>query len=115
MSVCLTLQSEAHTLFVRLLASQEYEPAVGRVLVFSIDGQGADRKVNLVAEEETRGPVYALNGFNGKLLAGINSKVRGRRIILSPSVIFAAARAAFKLPIYRGHCLGWKAVISSFT
>ena len=56
---------------------QEYEPTVGRLLVFCIEGQGAERKVNLVAEEETRGAVYVLNGFNGKLLAGINSKVRG--------------------------------------
>lgn len=55
---------------------QESEPAVGRILVFSVEGQGAERKVNLVAEDETRGAVYVLNGFNGKLLAGINSKVR---------------------------------------
>lgn len=56
---------------------QECEPAVGRLLVFSVEGQGAERKVNLVAEVETRGAVYVLNGFNGKLLAGINSKVCG--------------------------------------
>lgn len=54
---------------------QEPEPAVGRLLVFSVEGQGAERKVNLAAEVETRGSVYVLNGFNGKLLAGINSKV----------------------------------------
>lgn len=54
---------------------QETEPTVGRLLVFSVDGQGAERKVTLVAEEETRGAVYVMNGFNGKLLAGINSKV----------------------------------------
>lgn len=54
---------------------QECEPGVGRLLVFSVEGQGTDRKVNLVAEVETRGAVYVLNGFNGKLLAGINSKV----------------------------------------
>lgn len=55
---------------------QEPEPAAGRLLVFSVEGEGAERKVNLVAEAETRGGVYVLNGFNGKLLAGINSKVR---------------------------------------
>lgn len=54
---------------------QECEPAVGRLLVFSVEGEGAERKVNLVAEVETRGAVYVLNGFSGKLLAGINSKV----------------------------------------
>lgn len=58
-----------------LCCGQECEPAVGRLLVFSVEGQGAERKVNLVAEVETRGAVYVLNGFNGKLLAGINSKV----------------------------------------
>lgn len=56
---------------------QECEPAVGRLLVFSVDGQGAERRVTLVAEEETRGAVNVLNAFNGKLLAGINSKVSG--------------------------------------
>lgn len=56
---------------------QECEPAVGRLLVFSVDGQGAERRVTLVAEEETRGAVNVLNAFNGKLLAGINSKVCG--------------------------------------
>ncbi|CAN0325980.1 unnamed protein product, partial [Laminaria digitata] len=55
---------------------QEFEPAVGRLLVFSVDGQGAERRVTLVAEEETRGSVNVLNAFNGKLLAGINSKVQ---------------------------------------
>lgn len=49
-----------------------------------MEGQGAERKVNLVAEVETRGAVYVLNGFNGKLLAGINSKVRAR--LLPPSL-----------------------------
>lgn len=60
---------------VSFCCEQECEPAVGRLLVFSVEGQGAERKVNLVAEVETRGAVYVLNGFNGKLLAGINSKV----------------------------------------
>lgn len=58
-----------------LAADQECEPAVGRLLVFSVEGQGAERKVDLAAEVETRGAVYVLNGFNGKLLACINSKV----------------------------------------
>ncbi|CAM9095121.1 unnamed protein product [Ectocarpus sp. 4 AP-2014] len=54
----------------------ECEPAVGRLLVFSVEGQGAERKVDLAAEVETRGAVYVLNSFNGKLLACINSKVQ---------------------------------------
>ena len=34
-----------------------------------------DGKLQLVAEKEVKGAVYNLNAFNGKLLAGINSKV----------------------------------------
>lgn len=74
---------------------QESEPAVGRLLVFSVDGQGAERKVNLVAEEEARGSVYVLNGFNGKLLAGINSKVCD--VWCVPSYLRHTS-------IYRGNC-----------
>ncbi|CAN0480475.1 unnamed protein product, partial [Discosporangium mesarthrocarpum] len=54
---------------------QDYEPSVGRLLVFSVEGEGVERKVTLVTECVTRGAVYVLNSFNGKLLAGINSKV----------------------------------------
>ena len=85
---------------------QECEPAVGRLLVFSVEGQGAERKVNLVAEVETRGAVYVLNGFNGKLLAGINSKVctlflalslRGAHSILVAVFVFINFAAPFLL------------------
>jgi hypothetical protein len=47
------------------------EPSRGRVLVFEV----ADNKLKVVGEVETKGAVYSLNAFNGKLLAGINSKV----------------------------------------
>jgi hypothetical protein len=32
------------------------------------------------AEKETKGAVYNLNAFNGKLLAGVNNKVTGVQI-----------------------------------
>lgn len=35
-----------------------------------------DGKLSLVAEKETKGAVYNLNPFNGKLLAGINQKIQ---------------------------------------
>jgi len=54
----------------------EYEPTNGRILVFSVEGEGIASKVSLATEQETRGAVYCLNSFNGKLLAGINSKVQ---------------------------------------
>jgi len=73
----------------------EQEPTKGRILVFQVaenianktqatpTGNGpaggasgeSGRKLILVAEKQTRGAVYSLNSFNGKLLAGINSEV----------------------------------------
>lgn len=84
--------------------AQEYEPSVGRLLVFSVEGQGTERKINLVAEEETRGSVYVLNGFNGKLLAGINSKVRhmpcnGQSLIFAVASISELAEDDLQQPI----------------
>ncbi len=49
----------------------ESEPSRGRVLVFGV----TDRKLVLAAEKEVKGAVYALNAFNGKLLASVNSRV----------------------------------------
>ncbi len=73
----------------------EQEPNKGRILVFEVadkplaEGKPAaeqlapeqlapspGRRLTLVAEKQTRGAVYSLNAFNGKLLAGINSKVK---------------------------------------
>lgn len=47
------------------------EPSRGRILIFSV----GDNKLKLAAEAETKGAVYSLLSFTGKLLAGINSKV----------------------------------------
>ena len=33
-------------------------------------------KLQLIAEKETKGAVYSLNAFNGKLLAAINQKIQ---------------------------------------
>ena len=38
--------------------------------------QVVDDKLQLVAEEETKGAVYTLNGFHGKLLASVNARVQ---------------------------------------
>ena len=46
---------------------------LGRILVFYMSD---DREVQLVSEKGTKGAVYVLNAFNGKLLAGINNKVQ---------------------------------------
>uniref|UniRef100_A0A2P2KL79 Uncharacterized protein MANES_06G061000 n=3 Tax=Rhizophora mucronata TaxID=61149 RepID=A0A2P2KL79_RHIMU len=51
---------------------EENEPSKGRVLVFIVE----DGKLQLIAEKETKGAVYSLNAFNGKLLAAINQKIQ---------------------------------------
>ncbi|KAG6419373.1 hypothetical protein SASPL_121593 [Salvia splendens] len=51
---------------------EENEPTKGRVLVFTVE----DGKLQLIAEKETKGAVYSLNAFNGKLLAAINQKIQ---------------------------------------
>ncbi|ONI11113.1 hypothetical protein PRUPE_4G088300 [Prunus persica] len=51
---------------------EENEPTKGRILVFTVE----DGKLQLVAEKETKGAVYSLNAFNGKLLAAINQKIQ---------------------------------------
>jgi DNA damage-binding protein 1 len=50
----------------------EAEPSRGRLLVLSVQ----DNNLKLVAELETKGAVYSLASFSGKLLAGVNSKVQ---------------------------------------
>nr|CCA20849.1 predicted protein putative [Albugo laibachii Nc14] len=54
---------------------EEAEPHQGRILVFTVSGIHGDRRLQLVTEKEVKGSVYCLNAFNGKLLAGVNSKV----------------------------------------
>ncbi|VVB07861.1 unnamed protein product [Arabis nemorensis] len=51
---------------------EENEPTKGRILVFVVE----DGRLQLIAEKETKGAVYSLNAFNGKLLAAINQKIQ---------------------------------------
>ncbi|CAL5412555.1 unnamed protein product [Camellia sinensis] len=51
---------------------EENEPTKGRILVFIVE----DQKLQLIAEKETKGAVYSVNAFNGKLLAAINQKIQ---------------------------------------
>ena len=51
----------------------EDEPHLGRILIFSVT---EGRQITLMAEQEVKGAVYSLCIVSeGKLLAGINSKV----------------------------------------
>ena len=51
---------------------EEVEPTRGRILVFQVTND----QLTLVAEKDVKGAVYTLASFNGKVLAGINSKVQ---------------------------------------
>eukprot|EP00644_Phytophthora_capsici_P007270 jgi/Phyca11/546802/estExt2_Genewise1Plus.C_PHYCAscaffold_220420 len=55
---------------------EEAEPHQGRILVFAVTGIHGERKLQLVTEKEVKGAVYCLNSFNGKVLAGVNSKAQ---------------------------------------
>lgn len=52
----------------------EEEPTKGRILVFSVS-DNTNKNIKLITEKSVKGAVYALESFNGKLLATINSKV----------------------------------------
>ncbi|KAL9818275.1 putative transcription factor WD40-like family [Arabidopsis thaliana] len=51
---------------------EENEPTKGRILVFIVE----EGRLQLITEKETKGAVYSLNAFNGKLLAAINQKIQ---------------------------------------
>jgi len=51
---------------------EDSEPKIGRLIIFT----WADGKLTQIAEKETKGGVYVVKSFNGKLMATINSTVR---------------------------------------
>ncbi|KAL2930575.1 DNA damage-binding protein 1a [Bienertia sinuspersici] len=55
-----------------VFVGSSYGDSQGRILVFVVE----DGKLQLIAEKETKGAVYSLNAFNGKLLAAINQKIQ---------------------------------------
>lgn len=65
-----------------MIITDEEEPSRGRILVFEIIGEkeGEDRRLNLAFEIETKGAVFTLVGMDGKLVAGVGSKVRLNKI-----------------------------------
>lgn len=52
----------------------EEEPTQGRILLFAVRDSGS--RLELVAEKDTRGAVFVVLPFQGKLLACVNSKVQ---------------------------------------
>ncbi|EIE24281.1 hypothetical protein COCSUDRAFT_28729 [Coccomyxa subellipsoidea C-169] len=55
-----------------ITVAEEPEPTKGRILVFGAKGG----KLSLVCEKEVKGAAYNLHPFQGKLIAGINSRVQ---------------------------------------
>lgn len=53
----------------------EYEPSLGRLLVFGVEGDGAERKVHLMAEMELPGAGYSVSAYKGQMIATCNSSV----------------------------------------
>lgn len=59
------------------IVPNEQEPSQGRLLVFQVETNSeGGRIVTLVAEKDTKGPVYSLAEMNTKLVAGVNHKVQ---------------------------------------
>ncbi|CAM9656294.1 unnamed protein product, partial [Phaeothamnion confervicola] len=76
----------------------QQDPRAGRILVFCVEGVGADRRVHLAAETRTAGAVYCLSAAEGRLLAGVNSRVCMYRWAPRRGAAgAAAARAALEL------------------
>lgn len=64
--------SQYYVVGTALVVPDESEPKQGRIVIF----QYVDGKLQQITEKEVRGACYCLAGFNGKILAGINSTVR---------------------------------------
>ena len=56
---------------------EEQEPSKGRILVFEVLGNREEnnRRFHLAVEKDVKGAVFSLVVMNGKLVAGIGSKV----------------------------------------
>lgn len=56
---------------------EEQEPSRGRILVFEVQGEreGDGRRLHLAMEKESKGAVFSMVAMNGRLVAGIGSKV----------------------------------------
>mmetsp|Transcript_17313 Transcript_17313/g.25961 ORF Transcript_17313/g.25961 Transcript_17313/m.25961 type:complete len:1013 (-) Transcript_17313:81-3119(-) len=52
----------------------EDEPSRGRILIIRVNAD--TQTLHIVGKAETKGTVYCLEGFNGRLLAGVNSVVQ---------------------------------------
>ncbi len=54
------------------VVNEEIEPSRGRILIFEIT---SDRRINLVCERDTTAAVFSLAMLQGRLAAGLGSKV----------------------------------------
>ncbi|KAI8467206.1 MAG: mono-functional DNA-alkylating methyl methanesulfonate N-term-domain-containing protein [Monoraphidium minutum] len=61
-----------YALGTAVVKPEEYEPSKGRIVLLAYRGGG---RLEVVESKEVKGAVYALQPFQGKLLASVNSKV----------------------------------------
>lgn len=54
----------------------ESEPTNGRLLICRIEGEGSDRRLQLVCEYAVDGGCLALSTYQGKIIAGVNSEIQ---------------------------------------
>jgi len=75
-------QQEYIVIGTAVVIPEEQEASQGRILVFEILGEkeGEDRRLNLIIEKDAKGAVYSLAAMNGKLAAGVGSKVQIYRV-----------------------------------
>ena len=72
---------------------EEQEPSIGRILVFEIlgdrDGEGENRRRhNLAMELDVKGAVFSIVNMNGKIVAGIGSKVNSNQFFFAFLFLF---------------------------
>jgi hypothetical protein len=75
------------------VVNDELEPSKGRVLIFEVNNNDNEngmneKKVNLLTEKETKSGVYSVVSINGRLAAGIGSKVREKNLLLHVTIFF---------------------------
>src|SRR5438105_3309605 len=74
-SVKFDQEKEYYVVGTSFVFPNEPEASRGRIIIFHVDKVDHAPKLRLVYKKEVKGAVFTCAPFNGKLLAGINSKV----------------------------------------
>lgn len=68
-------QTEYYIVGTAFMLPSESEPTSGRILIFRVEGEGMKRQLQLVCEHHVNGGCLAINAYQGKIIAGINSEI----------------------------------------